>query len=57
MHYFGNLQSDKIIKIGSGFTNEERIHSPKNGAIITFKYYGLTAKGNPRFPVYLRERK
>ncbi|SFV52097.1 DNA ligase (ATP) [hydrothermal vent metagenome] len=52
-----NLKNDKIIKIGTGFTNEERTHPPKIGAIITFKYYGLTSKGNPRFPVYLRERK
>jgi len=50
------LENKHIIKIGSGFTNEERIHPPKIGAIITFKYYGLTSKGNPRFPVYLRER-
>jgi len=50
------LKNGRIIKVGSGFTNEERIHPPKIGAIITFKYYGLTSKGNPRFPVYLRER-
>ncbi len=50
------LENDRIIKIGSGFTNEERTHPPKIGAIITFKYYGLTSKGNPRFLVYLRER-
>ena len=50
------LENKHIIKIGSGFTNEERKHPPKIGAIITFKYYGLTSKGNPRFPVYLRER-
>ena len=41
-----NLKSDKIIKIGSGFTNEERTYPPKIGAIITFKCYGLTSKGN-----------
>jgi len=51
------LKDSRVIKIGSGFTNEERIHPPQIGAIITFKYYGLTSKGNPRFPVYLRERK
>ena len=50
-------ENSQVIKIGSGFTNKERAHPPKIGAIITFKYYGLTSKGNPRFPVYLRERK
>ena len=51
------LDDSRIIKIGSGLSNEERENPPKIGAIITFKYYGLTSKGNPRFPVYLRERK
>jgi len=51
------LKNSSIIKIGSGFTTLERAKPPKIGAIITFKYYGLTSKGNPRFPVYLRERK
>ena len=50
------LENNSTIKIGSGFTNAKREHPPKIGAIITFKYYGLTSKGNPRFPVYLRER-
>ena len=50
------LKNSSIIKIGSGFSNEERTNPPKIGAIITFKYYGLTSKGNPRFPIYLRER-
>ena len=48
-----NLQ---IIKIGSGLNNYQRQNPPKIGAIITFKYYGLTSKGNPRFPIFLRER-
>ena len=51
------MDNKKIIKIGSGFNNKERINPPKIGAIITFKYYGLTSKGNPRFPIYLRERR
>lgn len=46
-----NLQ---IINIGSGLTNHQREIPPKIGAIIIFKYYGLTSKGNPRFPVFLR---
>jgi len=48
------MQDDKIIKIGSGLSDAQRANPPKIGAIITFKYYGLTSKGNPRFPVFLR---
>jgi len=51
------LNSGNIIKIGSGFNLEQRENPPKINAIITFKYYGLTSKGNPRFPIFLRERK
>lgn len=51
------LSSDKIIKIGSGFNDEQRQNPPEIGSVITFKYYGLTSKGNPRFPVYLRQRR
>ncbi|MEA1955436.1 MAG: DNA ligase [Campylobacterota bacterium] len=48
------MQNMQIIKIGSGLNNNQRNIPPKIGAIITFKYYGLTSKGNPRFPVFLR---
>jgi len=50
------MDNDKIIKIGTGFDNQERENPPAIGAVITFKYYGLTSKGNPRFPVFLRIR-
>ena len=43
-------------RIGSGFTVEERRNPPKIGAVITYKFYGLTRKGKPRFPVFLRVR-
>lgn len=44
----------KELKIGSGFTDAQRALPPKLGSQITFKYYGLTKKGNHRFPIYLR---
>jgi len=47
----------KQIRVGSGLNDVQRKNPPKIGAIITFKYYGLTSKGNPRFPIFLRERK
>jgi len=50
------MKNMQIIKIGSGLTEQQRVIPPKIGTIITFKYYGLTSKGNPRFPVFLRVR-
>ncbi len=46
----------KIIKIGSGFTSEQRKRSFEIGTIVSFKYYGLTHLGNPKYPVFLRVR-
>ena len=51
------LDNKKIIKIGSGFSDKQRKDPPKIGSFITFKYYGLTSKGKPRFAVFLREYK
>ena len=54
----GSLQCEmadgSLVKIGSGFSDKMRADPPPAGSVITFKYYGLTAKGKPRFPVYLR---
>ena len=55
----GALKCDfngKIIKIGSGFTDKERKVSLAIGSLISFKYYGLTRLGNPKYPVFLRLR-
>jgi len=46
----------KIIKIGSGFTSEQRKNEFKIGTVVSFKYYGLTHLGNPKYPVFLRVR-
>lgn len=50
------MADGRLIKIGSGFADKTRAQPPPVGGVITFKYYGLTKKGNPRFPVYLRRR-
>lgn len=50
------MDNMKVIKIGSGLNDNQRKHPPIIGTMITFKYYGLTSKGNPRFPVFLRVR-
>ena len=52
----GQIASGVKFKIGSGFSDEERANPPKIGSIITYKYQNLTAKGLPRFPVFLRVR-
>jgi DNA ligase-1 len=43
-------------KIGTGFTDKERNSPPPVGTIITFKYYGLTKSGVPKFASFLRVR-
>jgi DNA ligase-1 len=43
-------------KIGTGFTDKERNNPPPVGTIITFKYYGLTKSGVPKFASFLRVR-
>ena len=48
------LDNGLQFKIGSGFSDEQRKEPPPEGSIITFKYYGLTAKGIPRFASFLR---
>ena len=52
-----NLSDKKRFKIGSGFSDEQRANPPKIGSVITYKYQNLTAKGLPRFPVFLHVRK
>lgn len=50
------LENGRQFRIGSGFSDSERISPPKSGTTITFKYYGLTATGLPRFASFLRIR-
>lgn len=50
------MMDGKKIKIGSGFNHQQRREPPAMGTLITFKYYGLTEYGKPRFPVFLRVR-
>ena len=50
------IASGVKFKIGSGFSDRDRANPPKIGSIITYKYQNLTAKGVPRFPIFLRVR-
>jgi len=51
------VEDGKRFKIGSGFSDNERKTPPLIGAVITYKYYGLTKNGIPRFASFLRIRK
>lgn len=51
------LENEIIFNLGGGFSNLQRENPPKIGEIVTFKYYGLTKKGKPKFASFLRIRK
>ena len=42
--------------IGTGLSDAQRQSPPEIGRLITFKYYGFTQKGVPRFASFLRIR-
>ena len=44
------------LALGSGLRDADRARPPAIGSTVTFRYDGLTAKGNPRFARYLRVR-
>ena len=50
------MKNKKRFKIGTGFSDQDRRALPPIGTTITFKYFGLTNKGLPRFASYLRVR-
>lgn len=43
-------------RIGTGFSNHERSSPPPIGSTITYKFYGLTPSGLPRFASFIRAR-
>ena len=43
--------------IGSGFSEEQRKNPPKIGEIVSFKYFGFTKNGKPKFASYMRVRR
>jgi len=45
-----------IFKIGSGFSNLQRKNPPSIGTQITYKYFGKTQNGVPRFASFMRVR-
>ena len=47
----------KRFKLGTGFTDDERLNPPQIGDIVTYQFRGKTKNGIPRFASYLRIRK
>ncbi len=50
------LDSGVIFNLGGGFSDNERLNPPKLGEMVTFKYYGFTKNGVPKFASFLRVR-
>jgi DNA ligase-1 len=50
-------EDGREFSIGSGLTDADRESPPPVGTVITYRFRGLTAKGLPRFPSYLRVRR
>jgi len=51
------LTDGRLVRLGSGLKDQDRETPPPIGSVVTFKFMGLTQKGLPRHPVYLRLRK
>jgi DNA ligase 1 len=50
------LKNGTTFNLGNGFSDIQRVNPPKVGEQITFKYYGLTKNGKPKFASFLRVR-
>jgi len=50
------LPDGQHFRIGSGFSHQERRKPPPIGSTITYRYFGLSKKGIPRFASFLRVR-
>ncbi len=50
------LPDGKVFKLGSGFDTAISQNPPKIGQKVTFRYYGLSARGIPKFAVFMRVR-
>ena len=50
------MPDGRRFRLGSGFSDEERRRPPPVGATVTYKHYGVTRNGIPRFASFLRVR-
>jgi len=51
------LKNKVTFNLGTGFTRMQRENPPKVGEVVTFKYYGFTKNGKPKFASFLHIRK
>ncbi len=51
------LKNGVVFNLGTGFTKKQRENPAKLGSVVTFKYFGFTKKGVPKFASFLHERK
>ena len=51
------LDNGVIFNLGGGISEDDKLHLPKIGEMVTFKYYGFTNRGVPKFASFLRVRK
>jgi DNA ligase 1 len=50
------LADGRLLRIGSGLTDVQRRNPPPLGALVTYRYRGMTSHGLPRFATFLRVR-
>lgn len=50
------LADGRLLRLGSGFSDEQRKNPPPLGTVVTYRYRDLTANGVPRFATFLRVR-
>ena len=50
------LKNGVIFKLGGGFSILERMSPPRVGSMVTFKYYGMTKLGKPKYASFMRIR-
>ena len=50
------IENGIMFKIGSGLKGKDKKNPPSVGSIVTFKHYGFTKKGVPKFASFLRVR-
>ena len=51
------LKNGMVFNLGTGFSMNERHDAPRIGAIVTFKHYGFSKSGKPRFASFVKLKK
>jgi DNA ligase-1 len=51
------LENGVVFNLGSGFSLQERRNPPPIGAVVTFKHYGFSQNGKPRFASFVKVKK